>query len=167
MLRSMKDMEDYTIGASDGVIGRVRDYYFDDEAWVIRYLVVDTGDESTQHKVLISPISIGQPNWSEKILPVSLTRSQVQKSPDIDTNKPVSRQHEMGYLGYYGYGTYWGGGGLWGAGIYPDELQAGLQNGGGARTRGIRVTIFICAAVMRSCAITSMQATATSVTYRV
>src|SRR5580658_3386584 len=128
MLRSMKDMEDYTIGASDGVIGRVRDYYFDDEAWVIRYLVVDTGDESTQHKVLISPISIGQPNWSEKILPVSLTRSQVQKSPDIDTNKPVSRQHEMGYLGYYGYGTYWGGGGLWGAGIYPDELQAGLQN---------------------------------------
>jgi len=130
MLRSMKDMEDYTIGASDGVIGHVKDYYFDDEAWVIRYLVVDTGDGSTQHKVLISPISIGRPNWSEKILPVSLTRSQVQKSPDIDTNKPVSRQHEMGYLGYYGYGTYWGGGGLWGAGIYPDELQAGLQNGG-------------------------------------
>jgi hypothetical protein len=124
----MKDMEDYTIGASDGVIGHVKDYYFDDEAWVIRYLVVDTGDGSTQHKVLISPISIGRPNWSEKILPVSLTRSQVQKSPDIDTNKPVSRQHEMGYLGYYGYGTYWGGGGLWGAGIYPDELQAGLQN---------------------------------------
>jgi hypothetical protein len=124
----MKDMEDYTIGATDGVIGRMRDYYFDDEAWVIRYLVVDTGDDSARHKVLISPISIGQPNWSEKILPVSLTRSQVQKSPDIDTNKPVSRQHEMGYLGYYGYGTYWGGGGLWGAGIYPDELQAGLQN---------------------------------------
>jgi hypothetical protein len=128
MLRSMKDMEDYTIGATDGVIGRVKDYYFDDESWVIRYLVVDTGDGSTQRKVLISPISIGRPNWSEKILPASLTRAQVQKSPDIDTNKPVSRQHEMGYLGYYGYGTYWGGGGLWGAGIYPDELQAGLKS---------------------------------------
>jgi sporulation protein YlmC with PRC-barrel domain len=127
MLRSMKDMEDYTIGATDGVIGRVRDFYFDDEAWVIRYLVVETGEGSAQRRVLISPISIGQPNWSEKILPVSLTCAQVKGSPDIDTDKPVSRQHEMGYLGYYGYGSYWGAGGLWGAGIYPDELQAGLQ----------------------------------------
>src|SRR5580658_179804 len=129
MLRSMKDMEDYTIGATDGPIGRVRDFYFDDQAWVIRYLIVATGDESPRRKVLISPISIGRPNWSEKILPVSLTRAQVRKSPDIDTDKPVSRQHEMGYLGYYGYGTYWGGGGLWGAGIYPDILQGGLKDG--------------------------------------
>ena len=90
MLRSMKDMEDYTIGATDGIIGRVKDFYFDDDAWVIRYLVVDAGEG--QRKVLISPISIGQPNWSEKILPVSLTRRQVAHSPDIDTDKPVSRQ---------------------------------------------------------------------------
>lgn len=129
MLRSMKDMEDYTIGATDGIIGRVRDFYFDDEDWVIRYLVVETDAGASQREVLISPISIGQPNWTEKRLPASLTRAQVQNSPDIDTNKPVSRQHEMGYLGYFGYGAYWGGGGLWGAGIYPDELQAGLQVG--------------------------------------
>jgi hypothetical protein len=127
MLRSMKDMEDYTIGAEDGVIGRVKDYYFDDDAWVIRYLVVDAGEVRAGRRVLISPIAIGQPNWSEKILPVSLTRNQVANSPDIDTDKPVSRQQEMGYLGYYGYGSYWGGGGLWGAGLYPDMLQAGLQ----------------------------------------
>jgi hypothetical protein len=124
----MKDMEDYTIAATDGIIGRVRDFYFDDEAWTVRYLVVETGEGDESRKVLISPIGIGQPNWSEKILPVSLTRAQVRGSPAIDTNKPVSRQHEMGYLGYFGYGAYWGGGGLWGAGIYPDELQAGLQN---------------------------------------
>jgi len=123
----MKDIEGYTIGASDGTIGRVRDFYFDDEAWVIRYLVVKIGD-SAGRQVLISAISLGQPKWSEKILPVSLTRARIQNSPDIDTHKPVSRQQEMGYLGYYGYGAYWGGGGLWGAGIYPDELQAGLQS---------------------------------------
>jgi hypothetical protein len=127
MLRSMKAMEDYTIGAADGIVGQVKDFYFDDAAWVIRYLVVRTGEELHRRNVLISPISIGRPNWSEKILPVSLTRSQVQNSPDIDTDKPVSRQHEMGYLGYYGYGNYWGGGGLWGAGLYPDLLQAGLR----------------------------------------
>jgi hypothetical protein len=127
MLRSMKSMEDYTIGAIDGIIGHVKDFYFDDESWVIRYLVVQAGEGSSRRKVLISPIAIGRPNWSEKILPVSLTRNQVMNSPDIDTDKPVSRQHEMGYLGYYGYGNYWGGGGLWGAGLYPDLLQAGLQ----------------------------------------
>jgi hypothetical protein len=130
MLRSMKDMEHYTIGATDGIIGRVKDFYFDDEAWVIRYLVVDASEGQPQRKVLISPISIGQPNWSEKILPIALTRTQVAQSPDIDTDKPVSRQQEMGYLGYFGYGAYWGGGGLWGAGLYPDVLQAGLQNRG-------------------------------------
>jgi hypothetical protein len=124
----MKDMEDYTIGATDGIIGRVKDFYFDDDAWVIRYLIVDAGEVRPGRRVLISPIAIGQPNWSEKILPVTLTRKQVADSPDIDTDKPVSRQQEMGYLGYYGYGSYWGGGGLWGAGIYPDVLQAGLQS---------------------------------------
>jgi len=129
MLRSMNDMEGYTIAATDGVVGRVRDFYFDDDAWVIRYLVVETGDGLPHRKVLISPISIGQPNWAEKILPVSSTRSQVSNAPDIDTEKPVSRQQEMGYLGYYGYGQYWGGGGLWGAGLYPDILQAGQQLG--------------------------------------
>lgn len=129
MLRSMRNMEDYSIGATDGIIGRVRDFYFDDESWVIRYLVVETDEGQAQRSVLISPIAIGQPNWSEKILPVTLTKQQVKNSPDIDTDKPVSSQQEMGYLGYYGYGTYWGGGGLWGAGLYPDILQGGRQLG--------------------------------------
>jgi hypothetical protein len=74
------------------------------------------------------------------IFPVSLTRKQVAESPDIDTDKPVSRQQEMGYLGYYGYGSYWGGGGLWGASLYPDVLQAGLQHGAdttGAKGEGV------------------------------
>jgi hypothetical protein len=127
MLRTMKDMEGYTIGATDGIIGEVRDFYFDDHAWAIRYLVVDTGESPAPRKVLISPIAIVQPNWSEKVFRVALTRNQVKGSPDIDTNKPVSRQQEMGYAGYYGYGNYWGGGGLWGAGLYPDILQAGRQ----------------------------------------
>lgn len=127
MLRSMKDMEGYQIGATDGSIGKVVDYYFDDEAWVIRYVVVALGMELPHRKVLVSPISINQVDWSGKILPVALTRDQVLGSPDIDTDQPVSRQQEVGYLGYFGYGAYWGGGGLWGAGLYPDVLQAGRQ----------------------------------------
>ena len=127
MLRSMKDLEGFAVQATDGIIGRVSDFYFDDDQWVVRYLVAGLGDELPRRKVLISPIAVRQLHWDEKSIAVALTRQQVERSPDIDTDKPVSRQQEMGFCGYYGYGNYWGGGGLWGAGLYPDILQAGLQ----------------------------------------
>ncbi len=122
MLRSMKDLEGYAIQATDGTIGHVKDFYFDDEAWIVRYLVVETGHWLSSRKVLISPMSIGQPDWNARVLPVSITKEQVKNSPDIDTDKPVSRQHEMQYLGYYNYPYYWGGAGLWGGGAYPGML---------------------------------------------
>jgi hypothetical protein len=130
MLRSFKDLKDYTIGASDGSIGAVKDLYFDDHAWVIRYLVVDTGPWLFSRKVLISPRAIHQTNWASKLLPVSLTREEVRLSPNIDTDKPVSRQHEMDYLGYYGYPYYWGGTGLWGEGMYPNQVTPGYAGFG-------------------------------------
>jgi hypothetical protein len=126
MLRSMKDLEGYAIQATDGEIGHVKDFYFDDEAWVVRYLIVETGSWLSSRKVLISPMSIGQPDWNERVLPVSITKEQVKNSPEIDTDKPVSRQHEMQYLGYYGYPYYWGGAGLWGMGAYPGMMLTGL-----------------------------------------
>jgi hypothetical protein len=125
MLRSMNDLKDYTIHATDGNIGHVKDFYFDDKRWVIRYLVVDTGSWLSSRKVLISPIAIGKPNWRERMLPVSITKEQVKNSPDIDTAKPVSRQHEIEYLGYYNYPLYWGGMGLWGEEAYPNLMITG------------------------------------------
>ena len=94
MLRNVKDLRGYAIRASDGVIGKVDDFYFDDETWAIRYLVVDTGTWLSGRKVLISPIALGHAGWMGRQLPVALTRAQVERSPDIDTRKPVSRQHE-------------------------------------------------------------------------
>jgi uncharacterized protein YrrD len=127
LLRNMKDIEGFAISATDGVLGLVRDFYFDDESWVVRYFIVETGMWHSNRRTLISPMAMGIPNWSEKLIPAALTQKQVKNGPDIDTDKPVSRQHEMGYLGYYGYPDYWGGGGLWGAGMYPDVLQGGLD----------------------------------------
>jgi hypothetical protein len=127
VLRNVKDIESFAIHATDGILGKVRDFYFDDESWVVRYFVVETGTWHANRRTLISPMSMGLPNWSEKLIPAALTQAQVANGPDIDTDKPVSRQHEMGYLGYYGYPNYWGGGGLWGAGMYPDMLQGGLD----------------------------------------
>jgi len=123
MLRSMNDLKDYAIRATDGDIGKIKDFYFDDQAWVIRYLIVDTGTWLSSREVLISPISIDHPNWADKILLVAITKEQVQNSPNIDTDKPVSRQHEMEYLGYYGYPYYWGGAGLWAEGVYPTMMM--------------------------------------------
>jgi len=62
MLRSMKDLEGYGIRATDGTIGHVKDFCFDDHTWVVRYLVVETGSWLSSRKVLISPIAIGHPD---------------------------------------------------------------------------------------------------------
>ncbi len=109
MLRSMNDLENCAIRAIDGPLGHVRDLYFDDKRWVTRYLVVKTGTWLSNRKVLIAPTAIGHPNWAEKTLPVSITKEEVENSPGIDTEKPVSRQHDMQYLGYYHYPFYWRG----------------------------------------------------------
>jgi len=122
MLRSMKSMEDFAIRATDGVIGRVKDFYFDDAAWVVRYLIVETGDWLVHRKVLISPISVGEPNWTDKTFPVSITQSQVKASPSIDTDKPVSRQYEEVFLRYYEYPYYWGGASRWGDSLYAGAM---------------------------------------------
>lgn len=124
MLRSYKDLKDYRIGAIDGAIGHLRDCYFDDIAWVVRYLIVDTAHWLPGRQVLISPISLGEPDTSLLVFPASLTRAQVRGSPGIDTARPVSRQHEMQYLDYYSYPYYWGGLGFWGGGYYPSDLVA-------------------------------------------
>ncbi len=123
MLRNLDDLQDYAIRATDGDIGHVKDLYFDDQVWVIRYLVVETGSWLSSRKVLISPIAIGHPVWHERILPVSITREQVKNSPDIDTDKPVSRQHESDYLGYFAYPLYWGEPGFWGTGMFPNRVM--------------------------------------------
>jgi hypothetical protein len=125
MLRELKDLENYKISATDGEIGHVKDFYFEDDAWVVRYFVVDAGTWLSSRKVLISPISVGHPDWLERTLPVSITKKQVESSPDIDTDKPVSRQNEEQYLGYYGYPYYWDGGGMWGEGLYPYAMVPG------------------------------------------
>ena len=126
MLRNMNDLLDYAIRATDGDIGHVKDFYFDDASWVIRYLVVDTGTWLAQRKVLISPVAIGRPDRTSRVFPAAITKEQVTNSPDVDTDKPVSRQYEELLHDYYGYPYYWGGAGIWGMGAYPEPLQAGM-----------------------------------------
>jgi hypothetical protein len=137
MLRSIKEMEGYAIGATDGTIGKVTNFYFDDLAWVIRYLVVETGDWLSSRKVLISPIAIGQLNRTERVLSVAITKEQVRSSPDVDTESPMSWQNEVRYLEHYGYPKYWGGTGIWGQGTLPSSLLSASRKGAGRATTAV------------------------------
>jgi uncharacterized protein YrrD len=130
MLHATKDLLGRTIAATDGDIGHVTDCFFDDEAWVIRYLVVETGTWLSNRKVLVSPMALLEPDWDGGNIPARLTRDQVRNSPGVDTDKPVSRQHEVEFYGYYGYPNYWGGSGYWGAGYYPGAMLTGIGDGG-------------------------------------
>ncbi len=116
MKRTINNLAGFTLGATDGEIGKVKDFYFDDVTWTIRYLVVETGNWLSNRKVLISPEALLQCDWANETFPVNLTKAQIEKSPDIDTDQPVSRQQEMELYAHYPWTNYWGGG-LWAGGM--------------------------------------------------
>ncbi|HEU4327114.1 MAG TPA: PRC-barrel domain-containing protein [Roseiflexaceae bacterium] len=118
-LRSANTLDAYAIRATDGEIGGVHDFLFDDQHWTVRYMVADTGGWLTGRRVLISPAALGTAEWQSMALNTRLTRRQVEHSPDIDSDQPVSRQHEFELASYYGYAPYWSGGGIWGPGMDP------------------------------------------------
>jgi len=107
MLYSTHEIQGFTIRATDGDLGSVRTFYFDDLSWVVRYLVVDTGHWLPGKRVLIAPECIGVSDPSERVLSVHLTQDEVKQSPDIDTDKPVSKQQEMRLRQYYNWPSYW------------------------------------------------------------
>lgn len=107
MLRRMDDFMGRPMHAADGDIGSIQDYYFDDETWTIRYLVADTGRWLPGRLVLISPVSIEHREIPPDGVSVRLTKKQVEDSPGIEAEQPVSRQHETAMVGYYGWPAYW------------------------------------------------------------
>ena len=119
MLHNIKELYGNKLVALDGDIGHVKDFYFDDKTWVIRYLVADTGSWLTGRLVLLSPHAFGKLDQYEKTLHVKLHQKQIQDSPSIESHLPVSRQYEEEYYRYYGWPAYWDGGGMWGLGGYP------------------------------------------------
>jgi sporulation protein YlmC with PRC-barrel domain len=122
MLQNIKQLYGDKLAALDGDIGHVKDFYFDDESWVIRYLVADTGSWLTGRLVLLTPHAFGKLDQSEKTFHIKLHKKQIEDSPSIESHKPVSRQFEVEYYGYYGWPPYWDGGGMSGIGPIPVAL---------------------------------------------
>ncbi len=118
MLRSINAITTYTIHATDGDIGRCHDFLFDDDSWVVRYLVAKTAKWLPGRNVIVSPVFLEEPDWAGRRVLVRLTRQQIEESPPLEEHAPVSMQYEISYHQYYALPFYWIGQDLWGA--YPD-----------------------------------------------
>lgn len=118
-MNSLSRLQGATAVSTDGEAGTVKDVYFDDERWTVRYLVVKSGGWLSGRKVLVSPRAVTGVDWAQRKVNLDLTKEQIRNSPDIDTDKPVSRQHEAEFSAYYGYPYYWSGPLVWGYAAYP------------------------------------------------
>jgi hypothetical protein len=128
MLRSIRELKNYVLEATDGEIGRCKDFLFDDELWIIRYMVADTRKWLPGSKVLISPQSLDEPDWLWKRFPVHLNQKQIKGSPPLETDAPVSRQYERRWAEYYELPQYWLGFGELGAIYNPMVPSAEEQD---------------------------------------
>ena len=124
MLQNTKELYGDKLAAVDGHLGQVKDFYFDDKTWMIRYLVVDTGTWLTGRLVLLSPHALGLLDQPGKSLEVKLHKKQIENSPSIESHIPVSRQYEVDYYRYYGWPVYWETEAAWGLGGFPMVVPA-------------------------------------------
>ncbi|MFW6303014.1 MAG: PRC-barrel domain-containing protein [Candidatus Sumerlaeota bacterium] len=107
MLKSLNEIMKFSVEATDGEMGSVYDFLFSDKNWAIRYLVVDTGNWLPGRKVLVPVTALGEVDWTDQTFSVDETREEIKEGPDIDTDKPVSRQEEEMLHGFYGWFPYW------------------------------------------------------------
>jgi sporulation protein YlmC with PRC-barrel domain len=130
MKRKIKSLIGFSIHATDGEIGKVKEFYFDDATWTIRYLIVETGNWLFDRKILLSAKALLEPDWDNRIFPVDLTKEQIKNSPEIDTDRPVSRQLEKELYDYYPWGSYYWAGGVGHVGMgmpYPIHMNNDVE----------------------------------------
>lgn len=98
----------FRMGATDGDIGIIKEIYFDDQTWTVRYLIVKTGNFLNGKLTLVSTQALLAPDWDNELFPTNLAIDQIKNGPDIDTDKPVYRQHELKLYDHFPWVIYWG-----------------------------------------------------------
>lgn len=123
-----QDLKKYTIQALDGKIGSVSDFYFDEDLFYLRYIVVDTEPFLLRNLVLVSPISFSNVNPAEETIELSITKKELEDSPGLDSNRVVSRQYEKAYNDHFSWPYYWGGYGYSAWTVGPYGINRGYNN---------------------------------------
>ena len=108
MLSRLREFEHWKVCSSDGHdVGALEDSLFDDEQWTVRYLVVKTGGWLAGRSVLQSPIAVARVRSEAETFELQLRQDQIKSAPPADLARPVSRQWEATFAGYYGFPPYW------------------------------------------------------------
>ncbi|KGX83412.1 PRC-barrel domain-containing protein [Pontibacillus marinus] len=127
MLFPTSKLEGLRIDASDGELGKIKDIYFDDKKWTIRYVVADTRKWLPGKKVLLSPASLKEIPFDSDKIEVDLDKETIRNAPPIEDHEPVSVRNEMELSRYYGWSPYWEGEYLWGTMGYPQIMEPGAN----------------------------------------
>jgi hypothetical protein len=107
MYHCINEIIGYKLIAKDGEVGKCADFLFEDHPWIIRYMVADTGGFLNRRKVLLPLVELEKPDPPTQLFHIDLTKQQIEESPPISENEPVSRQYErISYL-YFGWPAYW------------------------------------------------------------
>jgi len=128
MLYSVKTLKGCRLDARDGQIGKVNEFYFEDQHWAVRYLVADTGSWLTGRRVLISPRTLAGVDRGDREIAVDMTKKMIEDSPSLDSDKPVSRRFEEDFHTYYGWPSPY----MWGP--YPGITNPNMVGGRGVWT---------------------------------
>jgi uncharacterized protein YrrD len=107
MLHDLDTLVGSSLIATDGELGSVQNFLFDDQSWTIRYLVVDVGGWLARSAVVLTVKAVERPDWAQKTFHAHLTKEQVRNSPGVDMEKPVSRQQEIAMKEYLGLPDFW------------------------------------------------------------
>lgn len=107
MLLTVSELSDYTLEATDGEIGFIDELYFQQNEWLVRYLVVGLGNWFTRQYVLLVPAAVERLEGDLQKISFNLTRQQIKESPDILSQTPVSREKEIALHQYYQWQPYW------------------------------------------------------------
>lgn len=134
MLQVISALKGFAIEATDGRIGTVVDFLFDDRSWKVLWLVVDTESWLKGRKVLIHPSAISYAGLDHEQFEVRLTKAQVRGSPELFEHQPVSAQMQARLYDHYDWDPLWGGpylGGVMGAMASPmmEPPYLGFQTG--------------------------------------
>jgi hypothetical protein len=107
MLCDTNDLKTFSIQGADGEIGHVTDLYFDDDAWVIRYFVVETRSLLSSRKVLLAPAWISGLHWDSETVSTELSRAAIYSSPAYDPNAVLDHAWELRLHEHYSRLGYW------------------------------------------------------------
>lgn len=97
------------IHATDGEMGHIEDFYFDDAKWMVRYMIVRTGSWFSGKRVMLAPSTIRDVIWEKHSIFVNLSQEQITKSPDLNMEMPVTREQEIELVQQLNYPDFWSG----------------------------------------------------------